>query len=135
MDALPSDLFAKRLRFERERAGIDARELSSRITARLGGPSDPGLVSRIEDRTLTPRLDEAATAAEELGISLAVMIAAAPDEAIDREFAALSAERLVAEALRAKADAAADRARQDLMRIDQDLRVLSSQRHQAIDVE
>lgn len=74
MHPFPSDVFARRLRVERRRAGLDRETLSRRVTVLLGGPIDPTLVQRFEERTRAPRLDEAVAAAKALDVALLELI-------------------------------------------------------------
>lgn len=127
MDPLPSDLFARRLRKARERTGVSARDLARRVAEVCGGHVDSTLIGRIEDQRHVIRLDEAAVIAGELGISLLVLISESPDEELDGKLAELSAERIVAEAMWHKADAAAGQARSDMLRIDANIRTLAAQ--------
>lgn len=75
---MPSDLFAMRLRQERERAEVSQTELARRISAILGATIDPSAVNRIEQRTRTVRLDEAVAAARALDVPLAMLLVEDP---------------------------------------------------------
>lgn len=79
MHPFPSDVFARRLRVERRRAGLDREMLSRRVTVLLGGPIDPTLVQRFEERTRAPRLDEAVAAAKALDVPLLELISEEDD--------------------------------------------------------
>ena len=50
MNPLPGDLFARRLRQEREHQGISQAELARRVAAVLGSNVDPTAVTRIEQQ-------------------------------------------------------------------------------------
>lgn len=87
MDPLPSDVFARRLREERRKQDLGREVLSRRISVCLGGPIDPALVRRFEERTRAPRLDEAVAAAKALDVSLLTLIADEtdrPDSAVSK---------------------------------------------------
>jgi transcriptional regulator with XRE-family HTH domain len=74
MNPLPGDLFARRLRQERERLGISQAELARRMAALLGANVDSTAITRIEQQTRTVRLDEAVTAAKALGVPLVALV-------------------------------------------------------------
>ncbi|MEV7867522.1 helix-turn-helix transcriptional regulator [Streptomyces sp. NPDC088124] len=74
MNPLPRDLFARRLRQERERLGISQAELARRMAALLGTNVDSTAITRIEQQTRAVRLDEAVTAAEALGVPLITLV-------------------------------------------------------------
>ncbi|MFJ5740103.1 helix-turn-helix domain-containing protein [Streptomyces microflavus] len=74
MNPLPGDLFARRLRQERERLGISQAELARRMAALLGTNVDSTAITRIEQQTRAVRLDEAVTAAEALEVPLVVLV-------------------------------------------------------------
>ncbi|MEV8600952.1 helix-turn-helix transcriptional regulator [Streptomyces griseoviridis] len=74
MNPLPGDLFARRLRQERERLGISQAELARRMAALLGTNVDSTAITRIEQQTRAVRLDEAVTAAEALGVPLITLL-------------------------------------------------------------
>lgn len=74
MDRLPGDVFARRLRGERERLGVIQVELARRMSAFLGQKVDPSAITRMEQQTRAVRLDEAVAAAKSLGVPLAVLL-------------------------------------------------------------
>ncbi|MFD7668111.1 helix-turn-helix domain-containing protein [Streptomyces sp. NPDC059788] len=74
MNPLPADLFARRLRQERERLDISQGEVARRMAALLGTNVDPTVITRIEQQTRAVRLDEAVTAAKALGVPLITLI-------------------------------------------------------------
>lgn len=74
MNPLPGDLFARRLRQERDHLGISQAELARRMAALLGTNFDSTAITRIEQQTRAVRLDEAVTAAEALGVPLITLI-------------------------------------------------------------
>jgi transcriptional regulator with XRE-family HTH domain len=74
MNQLPGDLFARRLRQERERLSISQAELARRIAGVLGSNVDPSAVTRIEQQIRAVRLDEAVAAAEALGVPLITLL-------------------------------------------------------------
>ncbi|MGI8306941.1 helix-turn-helix domain-containing protein [Saccharopolyspora hattusasensis] len=78
MNPLPGDLFARRLRQERERLNISQAELARRIAVILGTNVDPSAVTRIEQQTRAVRLDEAVAAAEALDIPLPLLLSDDP---------------------------------------------------------
>ncbi|MGW5927725.1 helix-turn-helix domain-containing protein [Streptomyces anulatus] len=74
MNPLPGDLFAHRLRQERDRLGISQAELARRMAALLGANVDSTAITRIEQKTRAVRLDEAVTAAVALGVPLVALV-------------------------------------------------------------
>ncbi|MEU6263740.1 helix-turn-helix domain-containing protein [Saccharopolyspora shandongensis] len=78
MNPLPGDLFARRLRQERERLSISQAELARRIAKILGINVDPSAVTRIEQQTRAVRLDEAVAAAEALDLPLTLLLSDDP---------------------------------------------------------
>lgn len=127
MEALASDHFAQRLRVELDRAEMTQLQMAHRVADRLGHAVDSTLIRRIIDQTHAVDLDEAAIIADELGLSLLELISETPAEDIDARIASLWAERTVAEARMVRADAAADLARDDMIRIDKSVRALVAQ--------
>lgn len=79
MNPLPSDLFARRLRQERERLSFSQAELARRIAEILGTNVDPSAVTRIEQQTRAVRLDEAVAAAQALEVPLPLLLSEDPD--------------------------------------------------------
>lgn len=77
-DPLPGDVFARRLRQERERRGFSQAALARRIAEVLGTNIDPSAVTRIEQQTRAVRLDEAVAAAEALDVPLALLLSDDP---------------------------------------------------------
>ncbi|MFJ5724717.1 helix-turn-helix domain-containing protein [Streptomyces sp. NPDC093149] len=78
MNPLPGDLFARRLRQERERLGISQAELARRMAALLGTNVDSTAITRIEQQTRAVRLDEAVAAARALDVPLILLISEDP---------------------------------------------------------
>lgn len=74
MNPLPGDLFSRRLRQERERAGISQAELARRIAEILESNIDPSAVTRIEQQVRAVRLDEAVAAAKALSVPLVTLL-------------------------------------------------------------
>lgn len=74
MTTLPSDLFAHRLRTERERIEISQAELARRVATILGTKVDPSAITRIEQQTRAVRLDEAVAVAEALDLPLIMLL-------------------------------------------------------------
>ena len=74
MNALPSDIFARRLRAERERQGMSQVELARRMATILGANVDPTAITRIEQQTRAVRLDEAVAMARILDVPLASLV-------------------------------------------------------------
>lgn len=74
MSSLPSDVFAKRLRQERERRRMSQAQLADGIADLLGTNIDPTAVTRIEKQERAVRLDEAVAAAEALGLPLSALL-------------------------------------------------------------
>jgi transcriptional regulator with XRE-family HTH domain len=71
--ALGASQFGKRVRAQREGAGLTQRELSE-ILAELGVKLDTSAITRIENGSREPRLKEAAAIAYALGISLTALL-------------------------------------------------------------
>ncbi|MDX2545846.1 helix-turn-helix domain-containing protein [Streptomyces sp. WI04-05B] len=121
MNPLPGDLFARRLRQERERLGISQAELARRMAALLGSNVDTTAITRIEQQTRAVRLDEAVTAAEALGVPLITLVSdnyAWKNEAeIQNQLAEL-----------ALAEQEWERLRQKVHRITQTIQQLSAER-------
>jgi transcriptional regulator with XRE-family HTH domain len=78
MNPLPGDIFARRLRQERERRNISQAELARRVAEILGTNVDPSAITRIEQQTRAVRLDEAVAAAEALDMPLALLLSDDP---------------------------------------------------------
>ncbi|WP_181273686.1 helix-turn-helix domain-containing protein [Brevibacterium oceani] len=83
MNPLPSDVFARRLRQERERLSISQAELARRMASLLGQNVESTAITRIEQQTRAVRLDEAVTAAMALGVPLIALLSR--DAARDNE--------------------------------------------------
>lgn len=79
MNPLPGDLFARRLRQERERLGISQAGLARRMTEILGTNVDPSTVTRIEQQLRAVRLDEAVAAAKAVEVPLPVLYSEDPE--------------------------------------------------------
>lgn len=126
MDPRPMDLFARRLRREREGAGVDPGDLSRLIAERTGKAVDLTLVERMEDQTHPPGLDEAVIAAEELGVSITALVSEEPDLELEGQAAELEAERTVAEERLRRAGIGYQQALADMVRIEKDLQVVSA---------
>lgn len=127
MEPLASDHFARRLPIELDRAEMTELQMAHRVADRLGHAVDSTLIRHIVDQRHPIRLDEAAIIADELGLSLLELVSETPGEDIDARIASLWAERTVAEARMVRADAAADLARDDMIRIDKSVRTLVAQ--------
>lgn len=71
-----SAVFAGRLKDERQKAGMSQAQLAERLAAMLGVKFDTSAVSRIEnpDSGRVIKLDEAAAAAEVLGVPLSALV-------------------------------------------------------------
>ena len=74
MKTLPSDIFARRLRAERERQNLSQGELARRMATILGTNVDPTAITRIEQQTRAVRLDEAVAMATILDVPLTSLI-------------------------------------------------------------
>lgn len=74
LSSLPSDIFARRLRQERERRKMSQAQLADGIANLLGTNIDPTAVTRIEKQERAVRLDEAVAAAEALGLPLSALL-------------------------------------------------------------
>ncbi|MEU3047812.1 helix-turn-helix transcriptional regulator [Streptomyces sp. NPDC006984] len=121
MNPLPGDLFARRLRQERERLGISQAELARRMAALLGTNVDSTAITRIEQQTRAVRLDEAVTAAEALGVPLITLVS----DDYARENEAEIQNQLAELAL---AEQEWERLRQKVHRITQTIQQLSAER-------
>ncbi|WP_371793127.1 helix-turn-helix transcriptional regulator [Streptomyces sp. NBC_01471] len=121
MSPLPGDLFARRLREERERLGVSQAEVARRMAARLGSNVDATAVTRIEQQTRAVRLDEAVAAAEALGVPLITLVT----DNYARENEAEIQNQLAELAL---AEQEWERLRQKIHRITQTIHQLSAER-------
>ncbi|MBD0673904.1 transcriptional regulator [Streptomyces sp. CBMA156] len=121
MNPLPGDLFARRLRQERERLGISQAELARRMSVLLGTNLDATAITRIEQQTRAVRLDEAVTAAKALGIPLITLIS----DSYARENEAEIQNQLAELAL---AEQEWERLRQKIHRITRTVQQLSAER-------
>ncbi|WP_155838699.1 helix-turn-helix domain-containing protein [Arthrobacter castelli] len=74
MEALPSDIFVRRLRTERERTQVSQAELARRMAEVLETNVDPSAVTRIEQKLRAVRLDEAVAMASVLNIDIAELL-------------------------------------------------------------
>lgn len=74
MPQLPGKVFARRLREERERAGVTQAALAQRLTDLLDHRIDASAISRIEKCERSVRLDEAVILAETLQVSLSSLL-------------------------------------------------------------
>ncbi|MFJ7280799.1 helix-turn-helix domain-containing protein [Kitasatospora sp. NPDC098663] len=121
MNPLPGDLFARRLRQERERLGISQAELARRMAALLGANLDSTAITRIEQQTRAVRLDEAVTAAKALGVPLITLVS----DSCARENEAEIQNQLAELAL---AEQEWERLRQKIHRITWTIQQLSAER-------
>ncbi|MFJ5071300.1 helix-turn-helix domain-containing protein [Kitasatospora sp. NPDC088556] len=121
MNPLPGDLFARRLRQERERLGISQAELARRMAALLGTNLDSTAITRIEQQTRAVRLDEAVTAAKALGVPLITLVS----DSYARENEAEIQNQLAELAL---AEQEWERLRQKIHRITRTIQQLSAER-------
>ncbi|MFF8914174.1 helix-turn-helix domain-containing protein [Streptomyces sp. NPDC015032] len=132
MNPLPGDLFARRLRQERERLGISQAELARRMAALLGSNVDSTAITRIEQQTRAVRLDEAVTAAEALGVPLITLVS----DNYARENEAEIQNQLAELAL---AEQEWEKQRQKILQITQTIQQLSAEREafrsHALDVD
>lgn len=71
-----SETFRRRLREERERAGVSQMELARLMTERLSARIDSTTITRMEKGERTVRLDEAVVAAEVLEVPLSELLSA-----------------------------------------------------------
>ena len=79
-----SDLFAMRMREERERAGVTQAELASRLSDLLGARVAVPIISRMESMDRTVRIEEAVAIAEALGVSLDRLLSPSDGDLQDR---------------------------------------------------
>ncbi|MCM2392709.1 helix-turn-helix domain-containing protein [Streptomyces albipurpureus] len=121
MNPLPGDVFARRLRQERERLGISQAELARRMAALLGTNFDSTAITRIEQQTRAVRLDEAVTAAQALDVPLITLVS----DSYARENEAEIQNQLAELAL---AEQEWEKVRQKIHRITQTIQQLSAER-------
>ncbi|NEA20719.1 helix-turn-helix domain-containing protein [Streptomyces halstedii] len=121
MNPLPGDIFARRLRQERERLGISQAELARRMAVLLGTNLDSTAITRIEQQTRAVRLDEAVTAAKALGVPLITLVS----DSYARENEAEIQNQLAELAL---AEQQSERLRQKIDRITRTIQQLSAER-------
>lgn len=69
-----ADIFARRLREERESSGINQTEFARRLSKRLGVKVYPTAITKIEAGTRAVKIDEAVAASEILGVALATLV-------------------------------------------------------------
>lgn len=70
MNELPSDIFVRRLKAERERQRLSQPELSRRVAQFIDVVLDPSTITRIEQGSRAVRLDEAVAFAQALKVPL-----------------------------------------------------------------
>lgn len=109
MNSLPSDLFARRLRAERERAELSQAALARLMAERLGSKIDPSAVTRIEQQTRAVRLDEAVAVAEALDLPLVMLLSEDPAGENERRVRQYLGELAAAESQWARTGAEIDR--------------------------
>lgn len=97
MNPLPGDLFASRLRQEREQQGVSQAELARRVAAVLGNNVDPTAITRIEQQARAVRLDEAVAVAQALEVPLNLLLTDDPDADHDARLQELIAELTIAQ--------------------------------------
>lgn len=117
-DQLPSDVFAVRLRAHREHLNVSQAELARRMSQILGVTVHPSMLTRIEQQTRTPRLDEAVALAQGLGIPIAVLLSEDPIEQRDAQLQQLRLEL-------ASAQRAWDNQRQDVERLMMAIQIMT----------
>lgn len=71
---IQTEVFARRMREERRRAGVSQADLAQRLTEMIGRQVDPSAVARAEKHQRGVRLDEAIAIAEVLGVGLEAML-------------------------------------------------------------
>lgn len=118
---LPGVIFARRLRQEREAAGVSQVELARRISEQLGASIDPTAITRIESQERAVRLDEAVIAARALDLPLTVLLGEAVEEELDHA---------IQQYLRqlTEAEAAWEKARIDMQRLTTAIQALTTER-------
>lgn len=121
MNPLPGDLFARRLRQERQRQQISQAELARRTAEILQTSLDPSAITRIEQRTRTVRLDEAVAVAQALDVPLVTLLEVGAE--VENE-AAL--QESIAEL--ALLQGRWERYRQEIERVMQNIHTLTSER-------
>ncbi|MDX3020156.1 helix-turn-helix domain-containing protein [Streptomyces acidiscabies] len=121
MNPLPGELFARRIRQERERLGISQAELARRMAVLLGMNVDTTAITRIEQQTRAVRLDEGVAAAEALGVPLVTLVS----DNYARENEAEIQKQLAELAL---AEQEQEQLRQEIRRITWTIQQLSAER-------
>lgn len=79
MTELPTDVFGRRMRQERERTGMSPAELARRVSELADSIVDQNDLARIENGQRSIRLDEAVAAADVLGLPLAALLSDDPE--------------------------------------------------------
>lgn len=74
MGATTRATFARRLREERERAGLSQSALAEQLSAALGSAFDSSTVTRIEKASRSVKIEEAVVMASVLGLELADLV-------------------------------------------------------------
>lgn len=74
MTSVPSSIFARRLRQERENAGLSQADLAKLISETLGSRVDPSAITRIEKFDRAVKLDEATAAAAIFRLPLTALL-------------------------------------------------------------
>lgn len=115
MDALPGQIFARRLRDERGRAGISQAALAERLTQVLDQKIDASAITRIEKHERAVRLDEAVGIAGLLNVPLAAMLRDRED--VDEQIEELRRDFNLAQWRANRADEESQKAQDDLMAI------------------
>lgn len=121
MKSLPSDVFARRLRAERERAEMSQASLAKKMAEHLGTKVDPSAVTRIEQQIRAVRLDEAVAASEALDLPLTMLVHEDPADENERRVQQYLGELSAAEAQWA-------RTRSEIDRLTSTLRALTEER-------
>lgn len=96
-----SQTFARRLREERERAGISQAEIAHRVSEVLGVSIYPTAVTKIENRERSVKLDESVAIADALGVPLAALLS--DRDALGEKIAQTREDLLIAEHAQANA--------------------------------
>lgn len=122
---MPTDVFAARLRSERDRLGISQADLARRMSALLGHNVEPTAITRMEHRTRAVRLDEAVAAAEALGAPLTALLHEDPAAETDREIRQCLQDLSAAESRVAEARAEVEQLTELVRRLQDQRRGLS----------
>lgn len=120
-------VFARRLRQERERAGMRQTTLAHEVSDRLGVTLDPSALTRIEKGERGVRLEEAVCIAEVLGLPLMALLTS-EDDSLELEIEELQRAYVDEQQRAIHAERDGEKARAEMARIGRKLTELESRR-------